>query len=72
MNDWITKKKKALGQQAGKTKSGQAYASQWITKKKSEWVTKKPKKKPTVGNSSKSEWITKKSKWIQKKPKKKN
>lgn len=71
MNDWITKKKKALGPQAGKTKSGQAYASQWITKKP-KYITKKPKKKPIVGNSSKSEWITKKSKWIQKKPKKKN
>ena len=70
MNDWITKKNKALGPQAGKAKSG--AASNWITKKKeSKWITKKPKKKPTVGNSSKSEWIKKKSKYITKKPKKK-
>ena len=68
MSDWITKKNMALGPQAGKSKSG--TASNWITKK-SKYITKKPKKKPTVGNSSKSEWITKKSKWIQKKPKKK-
>ena len=69
MNDWITKKKKALGPQAGKAKS--AAASNWITKK-SKWIQKKPKKKLTVGNSSRSEWITKKSKYITKKPKKKN
>ena len=38
MNDWITKKKKALGPQAGKAKSG--AASNWINKKKeSKWIT---------------------------------
>ena len=42
MNDWITKKKKALGPQAGKAKSG--AASNWITKK-NKWIQKKPKKK---------------------------
>ena len=42
MNDWITKKNKALGPQAGKAKSG--AASNWITKK-NKWIQKKPKKK---------------------------
>jgi len=61
MNDWIAKKNKALGPQAGKSKSG--TASTWITKKLKktpQWITKKPKKPKKTPQ------------WITKKPKKKN